>query len=548
MRSKKLRITKKNKPIFIFLRKKFLIMEEKELSFEDKNIKELLSEGKINTRLYDVLEDANINTLSELIKYYQENLTFIRIRNVGRNSNNDLIALVNEYSNFFPEIKMTSLFDGVENNEQIKKNSELKEISIFRLLKEGKIDVRTYNVLNSEKIYNVLDIIEYYLKHKKFDNIKKAGRRINENLMKVVNQNRNKKLIGQSFYNEPIFEKVRKNKIGVTPKLKVEDIKEYEQLSTRTKNVIKNESIETITKFLEHYANHRNFLTFENCGPKSNIELINLAQQLIKEIKDQEDAFKYYTDDYLKFQSIVKNILNVHILSNEKIKKQYAEKNMELFYFIKYCSLEYLGKRNHDIYMMWYGYNKGKKRPTLQKIGDSLNLTRERVRQIVTSKNEKFDNLLIKFFNENRENNTAFKRYIDLNKEIIIIDNDFAENINKAEDCKFDKSFIGFIITQVGNGEYFHFCINDNTAKNNEYLIKKNMEGVLNWKELFKKLSIKIKTLRTVKIDAEVIVRQNATDCNDELIQKLIKIIEVIVGEEYDLPYDENLRMFYYAR
>ncbi|MCK9613824.1 MAG: hypothetical protein M0R16_13180 [Bacteroidales bacterium] len=204
-------------------------MEEKELSFEDKNIKELLLEGKINTRLYDVLEDANIYTLSELIKYYQENLTFIRIRNVGRNSNNDLIALVNEYSNFFPEIKMTSPFDEAENNEQIKKNSELKEISIFRLLKEGKIDVRTYNVLNNEKIYNVLDIIEYYLKHKKFDNIKKAGRRTNEYLMKIVKENHNKRFLGQEFYTETVLKKFETNNLEVNPKIKVESLDEYEQ-------------------------------------------------------------------------------------------------------------------------------------------------------------------------------------------------------------------------------------------------------------------------------------------------------------------------------
>lgn len=525
----------KNKQIFIFLRKRVFNMEENDLKFKDKSIREFLSEGKMNTQLHIILEDASIYTLSGLVKYYQENLTFIRIKNIGRSVNCLLTDIANEYINIYPEVFKKSSCDKLENLHKSDEYFDLIEVTICKLLKEGKIDARTYNVLKTAKIQNVYDIICYYVEHKRFDNLKNAGRRTNEYLVTIFKEYRNKIINNSEFYESEILKKDENKNIEINLNLMVEEFYLHEKLSIRVKNIIKNEYIKTVKNLLDHYEKYGNFLSFQNCGPKSNIELINLAQQLKKEIRDQEDALKYYTDDYLKFQNIVKNILNIHILSNEKIKKESSEKNIEVFNFIKYWSLEYLGKRDHEIYLMWNGYNEIEKRPTLQKIGDTLNLTRERVRQIVCGKIAKFDNLMIKFFNVNRGDNTVFKKYIDLDKDIIIIDHGFSDNINKTEDCNFRKEYIGIILTQIYEKMYFNFRINNYTGNQNTYLVKCDIINEFDLKQLIKYIYRKAKNNRDILPNIKYEIMRNVSDNDNEKVSRLIEIIKVILIEEYDL-------------
>ncbi|MCK9613823.1 MAG: sigma factor-like helix-turn-helix DNA-binding protein [Bacteroidales bacterium] len=319
-------------------------------------------------------------------------------------------------------------------------------------------------------------------------------------------------------------------------------------MSSRTKNIIKYEDLETIKKLIEYYTEKRNFLDVRNCGRKSNNELIKLSKRIIDKIEKDDEPLSGIQDEYIDFIYDIENAFGINIFPIKSIYRQYLDKNIETFFLIKLLASSYLSTRDYSVFILLNKFSEGFSKPTLHKIGDSLKISRERVRQIINNGIQNFNKSFINLINENDSYRLFFKKYFTEHKDILVIDDVFADNINKTENCDFSKSYIGYILALFLSKDYFNFCIDSNSTKNNEYLIKKDLESAINLKELFKKLSIKIKTLRTLKIDAEIIVRQNASDCNEESIQKLIKIFEVIVREEYNIPYDENLRMFYYAR
>jgi len=514
---------------------------EKNLIFEDKNIKELLLKGKINHHVYSVLENENIYTLSEIIKYFQENLTFFRIKYIGKSSNELLVKLVNEYFKLYPEIVTNNLFDILKNEEDGAENKVFKEKTSSCLLKEGKIDVRTYNVLNNAKINNLLDLIEHYIKYKRFDNFKNAGRRTDEYLMKIIKDNRNNRLFGQEFYTETILEKIETNKLGINPKLKVESLDEYEQLSCRTKNILKFEDLDTLKKLIEHYSEKRNFLDVRNCGRKSNNELLNLSECILEKINDKNNILFNLSDDFLDFIHEIKIAFGVNAIAIETLQKQYLERNIEIFSLIKLLAKNYFNKRNYAIYFLLNKYTEGPRQPTLEKIGYLLRITRERVRQIRNNDIQKFNETLTQFFNEDHRFRLLYKKYFETNADIVVIYDAFAKNINKTEKCDFNKKFIGFILGQVYNDTYFNFCINDNSAKKNEYLIRKDLESSIDWRELIKKISKLIKAQRTIRIDVESVVRQHLNEYKEEKINRVVKIIKTIVTEEYIVSFDQKL-------
>jgi len=304
--------------------------------------------------------------------------------------------------------------------------------------------------------------------------------------MKIVKENRNKKSSNHALDTENILTKIKPNSIKINPKLKVESLDEYEKLSRRSKNIIKNENLDTLKKLIQYYSKKGNFKDLPNCGEKLNFELIKLTESILQKSNDINNILFNLTDDYLDFIHEIKTTFGINALSNENLHKQFSKNNIEIFFLIKFLAINYFSKRDYAIYFLSNKFNEGQERLTLEKIGYLLRITRERVRQIKIHKIQKFNENIIQLINANSPFRPFYKKYFKTNADIVVIDDAFARNINKTENCDFSKEYIGFILGKVYIDKYFNFCITDNSTNKNGYLIKKDLENTNNWMESFK--------------------------------------------------------------
>lgn len=312
----------------------------------------------------------------------------------------------------------------------------------------------------------------------------------------------------QELDTENILKKIKSKRFEINPRLKVESLDEFEKLSRRSKNIIKNGELDSLKKLIQYYSEKRNFKDLPNCGEKLNFELIKLSESILQKSNDINNILFNLSDDYLDFIHEIKTTFGINALSNKTLHKQFSNSNIEIFSLIKFLATNYFSKRDYAIYFLLNKFSEGPERITLEKIGYLMRITRERVRQIKIHKIQKFNENIIQLINANSPYRLFYKKYFKTNADIVVIDDAFARNINKTENCDFSKEYIDFILGQVYNDKYFNISLKYNSPLKSEYLIRKDLETAIDWKESFKKITQLIKAQNTTYVDFERVVRQ----------------------------------------
>ena len=320
----------------------------------------------------------------------------------------------------------------------------------------------------------------------------------------------------------------------------------YSKLSIRAQNglisLIKNKDIIEIIKII----NKPNF-EFD--------EIKNIGEKTLKELKKWKLYLINYLDkiystsnnvlriDYFKW--LLKNIfpklpfnffseLDLYFLDNEKI-------NLFKMLSLIFKSNKILDSKRALIFNNIF-INIDKFNNSI--IANKLNLSRERVRQLQSSlENE----LIFKLKPLNRLYQLNYFNYnFELNKSLIVLDNDLMIKINTKEDVNFNLDFITLIYNIFLNETHNPLLLKLNGEKkvvfNKKYLIKKKYFRHFNFEEFFTKiflLSTK-KNNYTYTIKKTDIINEFLNSSVENIIEELDYICSIIVKHEFNIKINND--------
>ncbi|MDP5049697.1 MAG: hypothetical protein NWQ39_14925 [Saprospiraceae bacterium] len=173
-----------------------------------------------------------------------------------------------------------------------------------------------------------------------------------------------------------------------------------------------------------------------------------------------------------------------------------------------------------------------------------LNLSRERVRQLQSSLESE---LIFKLKPLNRLYQLNYFNYnFELNKSLIVLDNDVMIKINTKEDVNFNLDFITLIYNIFLNETHNPLLLKLNGDKkvvfNKKYLIKKKYYRHFNFEEFFTKIFILStkKNNYTYTIKKTDIINEFLNSSVENIIEELDYICSIIVKYEFNIKINND--------
>ena len=464
-------------------------------------IEQIYNSKDISVRALNVCNYNNLNDLSSILKYYREYRSFEGLRNCGKKSNLELIAVCVKYFNHInwnvneSENKEVLIIDRVYKFNR----SQREVINSFVELSVNNLSLRSRNafILYLDKDIKIKNIAEKILTNQRFN-------------FQDINNIGSKSVVE---LNEFISALIRF----------IEEVSSFE---------VEKDLIPLKNKFFLEKTFSETTIPSEIIEAQSIIKLIDFLLKV-------EDA------DQISFSDDKYSILDTDpIWSNPKSKPKSLLKagNNNLFTKIK---VKLVFQKALKIYNNQIHKN-------LDEIAEECNLTRERVRQIKNICLEDiFNNFnFLKFIDDD-----LFHKYgIDCNQDIIIIDEVLKDTINEINQTNFSAEFLSFLIF-VNLSDKFdlvgeiddvlqpkYFNSKDSHQWKIFYLVNKKISSLFNFlgfaNDLDKRLSERIEETYGFHFTSYL---NNFIKIEDNSQLSMISpIAERIINQEFDLFIDLN--------
>jgi len=450
-------------------------------------------------------------------------------------------------------------------------NLAIKNISLEELRDAHNLSVRSLNACQNRGLNDLHSLLNYFSENKNFMRLRSCGNKSNDELIAICERYINCEIIEITSPSE-LQEKQRilknsesKNKIqelidnlSVKQKRLINNIiaSQINELSIRSHNVLKNYTDSEFTlKKLNEIIINPNFkiLKLRNAGKSTQIELeiffrtIREQLELIKDINNQKELSIELCNSFLKRKFCNNDYIIKNIWYNYKI-----EEAPPIFKIINVLITHEVLFDSNERVVFERGFNfwKNNETSTLESIGNKIGITRERARQI---KKQIYDNLLGTFSFIKGLDFDGLNYYgIDLDADLVIIDEDVIDEINKKESTNFNGIFITKIFSILL--ENTHALIGDFKAStksnkqscgksyswNSIYLVKKRITKWLS----FEALVADVNRRNTERIEEDYSLHFEAYILNFQKSQhdvdyrKLLPIVEHILFCEFEIIID----------
>ena len=325
----------------------------------------------------------------------------------------------------------------------------------------------------------------------------------------------------------------------------IEELKDLEDLSERTKNVCTDDSLDTLFKLIHYYQLNNSFLSIRNCGLKTNKELVGVAEKYIRlynigkgDLDLSSDVRKF---EALRFYCYTK--FTIPSAQMEPYKQAFLNKTFPFFRFISLIIDNLLNERERYIFERNFGFINGSKKLTLQSIGDKYGITRERVRQIAQKIPQKLEKSLASFAGEYEG---YFSYNIKVRRDLLLIDASTADLMNQKESLNFSPKFYAFAFVILQRKNLFGFQDIDMINRNyflvsNKYLTIFNFQAYFD--DLTQRTSARIDQTYSMDFD-EYLSHYELEPLQDEVKEKLKYICKKIAVNEFEIPLDKNQLTF----
>lgn len=231
----------------------------------------------------------------------------------------------------------------------------------------------------------------------------------------------------------------------------IEELQILENLSERSKNVCIGSSIDTLYKIVQYFFDYGNFKDIRNCGIKTNIELVNLCRKYIEasSINREDLILDRKMEGFEEFKHFCFSAFRMPSGITDTYRNAYLAFDFPLANFLSRLSHFIFNQREQFIFENNFGFLNTSSKRTLQTIGDQFNITRERVRQIAQKVPEKIEYSLSRITDRFPQFVDHVECDLDLKKEILVIDKEFAEKCNRNEGVNFTPKLYALMVSSL---------------------------------------------------------------------------------------------------
>jgi hypothetical protein len=325
----------------------------------------------------------------------------------------------------------------------------------------------------------------------------------------------------------------------------IEELKDLEDLSERTKNVCIDDSLDTLYKLIHYFQLNTSFLSIRNCGLKTNKELIGLAEKYIRLYNIGKGDLDL-SSDVRKFETLrlyCYNKFTIPSAQMEPYKEAFLHKSFPFFRFISLIIENLLNERERYIFVRNFGFVQGTKKLTLQSIGDKYGITRERVRQIAQKIPQKLGKALSSFAGEY---DGYFTYNLKARRDLLLIDDSTASFMNEKESMNFSPKFYAFSFGILQRKNLFGFQDIEMSHKN-YFLVSNKFSALFNFPAFFNDLIYRAseRIELTYTLDFEEYLKQYVLQpLEEEPWDRLKYICKKIIVLEFQISFEKSQLIF----
>ncbi len=328
------------------------------------------------------------------------------------------------------------------------------------------MSLRTVNCCLASGISTLGDLLDYKKINRNFLKIRNCGSISNQELIEICN-----------YYDDQESAPIELSSIEWMESIDLQTLSLFEKMSARSYNACKAAGITSLQLLLQYYLeSEKQFFALENCGAGTNNELVNICEKYMKSLisnkKDDEQShverfipldlfisnLKPDKENDIKLKALISSTDHIPIFAiiNFLIDNHYIFKKPDFTSIFKQLCNCYIPNEDH----------------TLQEVGNKLNVSIERIRQIRLDNVETMTRSL--GFVKKLTDKVNYHKYIDIAKPLIFLTTDVARAINEKEHTHFSPVFISFILSMIYSEEYEWFG-NDTTFFEKESCIRKKI-------------------------------------------------------------------------
>ncbi|GAB1450016.1 hypothetical protein MASR2M47_00720 [Draconibacterium sp.] len=514
----------------------------------------------LGVRGYNACKSFNLLTLNDLIAFYNANGDFLKVRNCGKKSNEELITICEKYKNY----------QFIESSESAHENSEeILGSTIFQLAKKENISIRSQNVCEGNGLINLGLILEYYFKNGDFKKLRNCGFNSNSELIAVCSKYSKYKEYNNSIIQIPKIEKqanpliIKIDNLTTKQKAVLNNIiySKFNQLSVRSKNALSlllQDSI-TVRAIKEEFfeIEDYDFKKIKNVGELTEKEI----ETFTNEVKELIELVSLFEDNEILREYFNSYLIKNYQISHDTINKIGRDYDFSLGYPI-FKTIYHLVDGNYlfdekekTIFFGLLNFFNGSKPPLIKDFKSGLKLTRERFRQIRNKTLKKIPNIIYGLFSLELNYDNLNTYQLSLDDEFLYLSDEDILEINRNENVNFNSQFIVYIFSillknthdLIGDTEnvFFNKSTNNQHNWNNFYLVQKDFTWIFDFDKLIQdvyvRLSSKIEEDYKFYFQSYLLNFQNE-NCVSKL-DTITTICETLLFSEFELTIDleENI-------
>ena len=367
----------------------------------DTTIKELLEQGVISVRTFNCLHTAGYETLGIILDNIDSPVDLLKLPKFGRKSYTEVDYILNQMI----REHMTSVPENKEARFAALGESIIGIITnAYNEVTAGDTEVKAYlqaaypkpcdlHELVMGELDNMLVVVEEYTLSENLE--------IRHSYKKYIELVLGKMEYAQEAENEIYIEYKRKS---LNLAIKMEDFS-YEQIAKYFLSPIARDYLEKIyrekiesclsvrstnfaAKVLPHFSDlikyaEEPLASYRNiCPGQSMMKTLTELFQFNQKFKKEFDKFSKLTDDEIQTEFLKRDYPYLISRQRQFVFDFIKEKNHVPLFYLMLQYLRLSESRSNKIYCLFHGIFDGRKR-TLYEIADAMNLSRERVRQIV---------------------------------------------------------------------------------------------------------------------------------------------------------------------
>lgn len=432
--------------------------------YSDTTIQELFDSEQISVRTYNCLRYAGMATLEDVLNYSESPMDLMNLKNFGRKSYTEIEPLLREVRRRKgPQKPKTpeDEFDLVGNTigKMLKKAYEAlftEDNDVTRFFKACYPSVKE---LHSKVMGNEKDLLEIHGEFSMAENIE-----IRRMFARYLEDAMNRMLDVQCADNDT-YSEYKSTFTKLQPRIEefcYQDKAEYfispvvrdflqsvyvqmreKQLSVRARNFLEHASprFEDLVPYFDS-----TLLDYRKLSPGQNmIKTLTEVFSFNQLLKVHFDRYWQMSDDEVQSALLKHDCPYLSSMERKFVMEHDREYGVRPMFFLLYNYMRISEVRNNKIFSLFYGIFDGKER-TLNELAEVMNLTRERIRQIVSKKLEVHDTELIM--------TDAWKNYDELlSQPFVTRETEAYQHLKEREHLNFDFRVFARLMQLLGDYE-----------------------------------------------------------------------------------------------